>query len=71
MPVFLGTIDLAKIHFLHGARQIRHMLVMGWGGESTAKMGLTQRLRREIHKSNKEIKELGIIHEQLRRDNVL
>ena len=71
VPVFLGTIDLAKIYFLHGAGQIRHMLVMGWGGESTATMELTQRLRREIHKSNKEIKALGIIHEDLRRDNVL
>ncbi|KAJ6126228.1 hypothetical protein N7471_010721 [Penicillium samsonianum] len=34
-------------------------------------MELTQRLRREIYKSNKEIKALGIIHEDLRRDNVL
>ncbi|CAG7993032.1 unnamed protein product [Penicillium nalgiovense] len=71
VPVFLGTIDLAKIYFLHGAGQIRHMLIMGWGGECTATMELTQRLRREIHKSNKEIKALGIIHEDLRRDNVL
>jgi hypothetical protein len=71
VPVFLGTIDLAKIYFLHGAGEIRHMLVMGWGGECTATMELTQRLRREIHKSNKEIKALGIIHEDLRRDNVL
>ncbi|KAJ5143699.1 uncharacterized protein N7515_002486 [Penicillium bovifimosum] len=71
VPVFLGTIDLAKIYFLHGAGQIRHMLVMGWGGKCTATMELTQRLRREIYKSNKEIKALGIIHEDLRRDNVL
>ncbi|KAJ5343370.1 uncharacterized protein N7506_003194 [Penicillium brevicompactum] len=71
VPVFLGTIDLAKIYFLHGAGQIRHMLVMGWGGESTATMELTPHLRREIHKSNKEVKALGIIHEDLRRDNVL
>lgn len=70
VPVFLGTIDLAKIYFLHGAGQIRHILVMGWGGESTATMELTQRLRREIQKSNNEIKALGIIHEDLRRDNV-
>ena len=71
VPVFLGTIDLAKMYFLHGAGQIRHMLVMGWGGESTATMELTQWLRLEIHKSNKEITALGIIHEELRRDNVL
>ncbi|OQD74458.1 hypothetical protein PENANT_c175G04444 [Penicillium antarcticum] len=71
VPVFLGAMDLAKIYFLHGAGQIRHMLVMGWGGESTATMELTQWLRREIHKSNKEIKALGIIHDDLRRENVL
>jgi hypothetical protein len=71
VPLFLGTIDLAKIYFLHGAGQIRHMLVLGWGGESTMTMELTQRLRHEIHKSNKEIKALGIIHEHLRRENIL
>ncbi|PLB40420.1 uncharacterized protein BDW47DRAFT_101086 [Aspergillus candidus] len=71
VPVFLGTIDLAKIYFLHGAGQIRHMLVMGWGGESTARMELTPHLRREIHRSNKEVKALGIVHEDLKPDNVL
>ncbi|KAJ5982300.1 hypothetical protein N7451_012400 [Penicillium sp. IBT 35674x] len=71
VPVFLGTVDLAKIYFLHGAGQIRHMLVMGWGGECTATMPLTPHLSREIHKSNKEVKALGIIHEDLRRENVL
>ncbi|CAG8096472.1 unnamed protein product [Penicillium olsonii] len=71
VPVFLGTIDLAKIFFLHGAGQIRHLLVMGWGGECTATMELTQRLRCEIHRSKKEIKALGIVHEDFRRENVL
>jgi RIO-like serine/threonine protein kinase len=47
------------------------MLVMAWGGESTASMDLTPKLLRTIHQSNKEIKALGIIHEDLRRDNVL
>ncbi|KAJ5117650.1 hypothetical protein N7448_011282 [Penicillium atrosanguineum] len=71
VPVFLGTIDLAKIYFLHGAGPIRHMLVMGWGGECMATMALTPHLSREIHWSNKEVKALGIIHEDLRRENVL
>ncbi|KAJ5608657.1 hypothetical protein N7528_009224 [Penicillium herquei] len=71
VPVFLGTIDLAKIYFLHGAGEIRHMLVMGWGGESTASMELTPQLLQGIYQSNKEIRALGIIHEDLRRDNVL
>lgn len=71
VPVFLGTIDLAKIYFLHGAGEIRHMLVMAWGGESTASMELTPKLLRRIHQSNEEIRALGIIHDDLRRDNVL
>ncbi|KAJ5348648.1 uncharacterized protein N7506_001901 [Penicillium brevicompactum] len=44
---------------------------MGWGGETTAKMELTQGLCREIYKSNKEIKALRIIDEALRLGNVL
>lgn len=71
VPVFLGIIDLEKIYFLHGAGEIRHMLVMGWGGKNTASMELGPWLRQEIHRSNKEIKALGINHEDLRRDNVL
>ncbi|KAJ5562929.1 hypothetical protein N7461_001690 [Penicillium sp. DV-2018c] len=71
VPVFLGTIDLAKIYFLHGAGEIRHMLVMGWGGESTASMELTPWLGHEIRRSNREIKALGIIHDDLRLENIL
>ncbi|KAJ5129157.1 uncharacterized protein N7515_005196 [Penicillium bovifimosum] len=71
VPVFLGTIDLAKIYFLHGAGEIRHMLVMGWGGESTTSMELAPWLRHEIRKTNREIKALGIIHDDLSRDNIL
>ncbi|RDH26951.1 hypothetical protein BDQ94DRAFT_185686 [Aspergillus welwitschiae] len=44
IPVFLGAIDLAKVYFLHGAGDIRHMLLMGWG---------------------------GVIHEDLRPENIL
>ncbi|CAG7936306.1 unnamed protein product [Penicillium salamii] len=71
VPVFLGTIDLAKIYFLHGAGDIRHMLIMGWGGESTATMEQTPELLGHIRKSFKEIKALGIVHGDLRFDNVL
>jgi hypothetical protein len=71
IPVFLGKMDLAKIYFLHGAGQIRHMLVMGWAGESTAKLEQTAELRREIKRSNKEIRVLGVRHLDLRPDNIL
>lgn len=47
------------------------MLVMGWGGESIVNMELTSSLRREIHQSKKEMRELRVIHEDLRRANIL
>lgn len=71
VPVFLGSIDLAKTYFLHGAGQIRHMLVMAWGGESTAKNDQYLSLRREIRKSRKEIQALGVFHDDLRPENIL
>ncbi|KAF5234164.1 hypothetical protein FANTH_12266 [Fusarium anthophilum] len=60
VPVFLGTIDLAKTYYVHGFGDIRHMLVMGWGGESTASMELKPWLRQEIDRSNEEVKALGL-----------
>ncbi|KAK9235880.1 hypothetical protein V1525DRAFT_242289 [Lipomyces kononenkoae] len=71
VPVFLGTIDLAKVYFLHGAGEIRHMLLMAWGGESTAKLEQWPMLRREISGSKKEIHALGVMHQDLRPDNIL
>ena len=71
VPVFLGALNLAQIYFLHGAGEIRHMLVMGWGGESTAEMEMTPELLGHIHKSRREIKALGIVHDDLRDENIL
>ncbi|CAG8945956.1 unnamed protein product [Penicillium salamii] len=71
VPVFLGKMDLAKIYFLHGAGQIRHMLVMGWAGESTAKLEQTPKLRREIKRSKEKIRTLGVRHLDLRPENIL
>ncbi|KKK12260.1 hypothetical protein ARAM_002694 [Aspergillus rambellii] len=71
VPVFLGTIDLANIYFLHGAGKIRHMLLMAWGGESISKLSQQPALRHEISRSNKEIRALGVRHQDLRPDNIL
>ncbi|CAG8893758.1 unnamed protein product [Penicillium egyptiacum] len=70
VPVFLGKIDLELMHF-HDAGDISHMLVMGWGGEHIVNMKLTSSLRREMKRSKKEILELRVIHEDLRRANIL
>lgn len=71
VPVFLGSIDLAKTYFLHGAGEIHHMLLMGWGGESTNKITIEQTVRSEISRSIKEMHTLGVSHHDLRYDNIL
>ena len=70
VPVFLGKMDLKKIFFAFGG-QIRHMLIMGWAGESTVNFDKTVELDREIERSNKEIRALGVQHLDLRPENVL
>jgi hypothetical protein len=60
VPVFLGAIDLAQPYFLHGAGEIRHMLLMGWGGESVNTPDET--IRRAISQSVKEIHTLGVTY---------
>lgn len=62
VPVFLGMIDLAKVYFLHGAGEIRHMLIMAWGGEPIGKIGHGQLSYRdcEMSRSNNEIRSLGL-----------
>ncbi|PYH98521.1 hypothetical protein BO71DRAFT_344644 [Aspergillus ellipticus CBS 707.79] len=71
VPVFLGTINLAKTYFLHGAGEIRHMLLMGWGGESVGHTTLDKTVRNAISRSVKEIRRCGVFHQDLRPDNIL
>lgn len=68
VPVFLGSIDLKQKYFLHGAGEIRHMLLMAWGGEPITD---EQWKSSAIHHSNREIRKLGVWHCDLRRQNVL
>jgi serine/threonine protein kinase len=72
IPVFLGTINLAKIYFLHSVGRIRHLLLMAiGGGNSISKLEQSPKLQREIWKSKKEIQALGVRHEDLRLENIL
>lgn len=71
IPVFLGAIDLAKIYFLHGAGEIRHMLLMAWGGENASKFKQQSGLQQAISRSVNEIRRLGVVHKDLRPENIL
>ncbi|KAL7649238.1 hypothetical protein ACMYSQ_012349 [Aspergillus niger] len=71
VPVFLGAIDLAKSYFVHGAGEICHMLIMAWGGEPIHKIERDTTITREIARSEKEICSLGVLHQDLRSDNIL
>lgn len=72
VPVFLGAIDLAKIYFLHGAGEIRHMLLMAWAGRPISKLEATSpEFSSSISRSIKEIRSLGISHQDLRLENFL
>ncbi|KAG5983908.1 hypothetical protein E4U55_006820 [Claviceps digitariae] len=70
VPVFLGTIDLAKAYFLHGAGEIRHMLVMSWGGEHPESFSHGSILK-ELQRSEREIQQLGVTHLDIRLANIL
>uniref|UniRef100_A0A093XUJ6 Reticulocyte-binding protein 2 like a n=1 Tax=Talaromyces marneffei PM1 TaxID=1077442 RepID=A0A093XUJ6_TALMA len=67
VPVFVGAIDLNMIYFLHGAGEIRHMLLMAWGGRE---IGVGERLT-EISRSRALIRKLGVVHGDLRLQNML
>ncbi|GKZ94888.1 hypothetical protein AnigIFM59636_008619 [Aspergillus niger] len=71
VPVFLGAINLALTYFLHGAGRIRHMLLMGWGGESVGHTTLDRTVQRAISRSVKEIRRFGVVHRDLRPENIL
>ncbi|KAK1140998.1 hypothetical protein N8T08_009655 [Aspergillus melleus] len=71
VPVFLGAINLAQTYFLHGAGRIRHLLLMSWGGESVGHNTLEKVIQRAIYRSVKEIRSFGIVHQDLRPENIL
>jgi hypothetical protein len=71
VPVFLGTIDLAENYFLHGAGDIRHMLLMGWAGESVASIKRDESIQRAITRSERKIRALGVVHEDLQLENIM
>ncbi|KAJ5925846.1 hypothetical protein N7454_007356 [Penicillium verhagenii] len=69
VPVFLGAIDLGIPFFLHGAGEIRHMLLMAWGGKHMDCIGPPE--QKQIRRSRKDLRSLGIRHGDIRLENLL
>jgi hypothetical protein len=70
IPVFLGSIDMKQSYFLHGAGEIQHMLLMAWGGEPLSQTQWQDKLK-AVKKSHAKIRELGVRHGDVRRQNTL
>ncbi|KAL1992334.1 hypothetical protein VTN49DRAFT_4366 [Thermomyces lanuginosus] len=71
VPVFLGAIDMAQTYHLHGVGGIQYMLLMGWAGEKIRSVGANPDLSREIMRSKEQIKLCGVVHLDLRLENML
>ncbi|OAL72478.1 hypothetical protein A7D00_3480 [Trichophyton violaceum] len=69
VPVFLGPINLDMVYHVHGAGSIRHMLLMGFGGEEVGKR--SRELASHIERSTQELHDLGVIHGDLKPNNML
>ncbi|GKZ22427.1 hypothetical protein AbraCBS73388_008575 [Aspergillus brasiliensis] len=72
VPVYIGKINLRRMYFLLGAGKIRHMLLLGWGGETINKVEIEEDImQRNISKSKKDIQFFGVQHEDLEPRNIL
>ncbi|KAH8802924.1 hypothetical protein F5884DRAFT_824008 [Xylogone sp. PMI_703] len=57
--------------FLHGAGQIRHMLLMAWGGEKANQVEQTETLKFEFQKSLQEVRQRDVEYGDFHLNNVL
>ncbi|GLA11620.1 hypothetical protein AnigIFM62618_005589 [Aspergillus niger] len=69
VPVFLGTIDL-KMAYLHGDLEVDHMLLVAWEGERIRSRD-GKSFKREIRRSEKEVRSLGVLCHNLRPEDTL
>ncbi|PYI27895.1 hypothetical protein BP00DRAFT_489191 [Aspergillus indologenus CBS 114.80] len=73
VPVFLGKINLQRPYELEGFGRVRHMLLMGYGGEEIGMVTNMDQWVRYNHETTSahEIEVLGVVHKDLAPRNVL
>ncbi|KAI9788265.1 MAG: hypothetical protein M1816_007031 [Peltula sp. TS41687] len=72
VPVYLGSVDLARIFWLTCSVSIEHVLLMSWGGEEAWQReqdGVM--LARETRRTIKEVQQLGVYQCDVREPNLL
>ncbi|KAI9783450.1 MAG: hypothetical protein M1816_001374 [Peltula sp. TS41687] len=72
VPVYLGSVDLARIFWLTCSVPIEHVLLMSWGGEEAWQLeqdGVM--LARETRRTIKEVQQLGVYQCDVREPNLL
>lgn len=73
VPVFLGKINLQQPYELEGFERVRHMLLMGYGGEEIGMVTTVDKWDKYNHQATSahEIEDLGVMHKDLALRNVL
>lgn len=65
VPIFLGTVNIQKVYFLHGGARIKHFLLLSWGGKQANLVKAESEVKDSIRKSLRDIRRLGIQHNDI------
>jgi hypothetical protein len=70
VPVHLGIVHLARGYPLPGGARVVHMMLMSWGGEVAADVGVPD-LAAELERSSRAVWDEGVDHGDERDPNLL
>ena len=70
LPVFLGIVDLIGGYLLPGGARVIHMMLMSWGGEVAAEVGLPD-VTAMVRRSSQAVRNEGVVHGDEREPNML
>ncbi|GLA05248.1 hypothetical protein AnigIFM60653_005724 [Aspergillus niger] len=72
VPVFLGKVNMQQTFHLHGVGKLRHMLMMGWGGEPIDEAAYEQgACKKYLKKALTPVRDLGVLHGDLSAGHLL
>jgi hypothetical protein len=61
IPVYLGSIDMARPFYLYSGVMIEHLMLLLWGGEEANRCGLDgDVLKREMKRTTNNVQRLDV-----------